>query len=162
MLPSCAFRPAAPVVVNLLTSDGSQKYLSRRTGRFSAPVLLYRRALWRRILAVPTLFYRKLGLHTSLPSGFRCGKRHLYRHSGDRREMRGMAKSCRSAALRLDQGNIFSRVAVAANAPLLLRWRSGAVSSAVRASGLHPEGPAFKSLTAHHCVWHFAPLRGGT
>ena len=27
---------------------------------------------------------------------------------------------------------------------------SGAVSSAVRASGLHPEGRVFKSLTAHH------------
>ncbi len=30
-----------------------------------------------------------------------------------------------------------------------------AVSSAVRASGLHPEGPAFKSLTAHHPAVHY-------
>jgi hypothetical protein len=34
----------------------------------------------------------------------------------------------------------------------LLYCRRRAVSSAVRASGLHPEGPLFKSVTAHH-LW---------
>src|SRR5579884_75925 len=34
--------------------------------------------------------------------------------------------------------------------PKSLQCNARAVSSAVRASGLHPEGPAFKSLTAHH------------
>ena len=34
--------------------------------------------------------------------------------------------------------------------PNRLQCNTWAVSSAVRASGLHPEGPAFKSLTAHH------------
>src|SRR4029077_7641059 len=34
--------------------------------------------------------------------------------------------------------------------PNRLQCNTWAVSSAVRASGLHPEGPAFKSLTAPH------------
>lgn len=35
------------------------------------------------------------------------------------------------------------------HAQSMLTYSTRAVSSAVRASGLHPEGPAFKSLTAH-------------
>ena len=42
------------------------------------------------------------------------------------------------------------REIVAARATIRALLTAWAVSSAVRASGLHPEGPAFKSLTAHH------------